>query len=63
VSEQNTDVNSAGSFFLHQSLVQPACYALPACVQPGKKGISLSEDQWAKLLAGLPGLAAALDQT
>ncbi|KAL4857528.1 RNA polymerase II transcriptional coactivator [Chlorella vulgaris] len=29
---------------------------------PGKKGISLSEDQWAKLLAGLPGLAAALDQ-
>lgn len=27
---------------------------------PGKKGIALSEEQWAKLLAGLPALAAAL---
>lgn len=29
--------------------------------QPGKKGISLPEEQWARLLAGLPGLAAALE--
>jgi hypothetical protein len=29
---------------------------------PGQKGISLPEDQWAKLLSGLPGLAEALDR-
>lgn len=28
---------------------------------PGQKGISLPEDQWARLLGGLPGLAAALE--
>lgn len=28
---------------------------------PGSKGISLPEEQWARLVAGLPGLAAALD--
>lgn len=28
---------------------------------PGQKGISLTEDQWAKLLAGLPTLQAALE--
>jgi hypothetical protein len=27
---------------------------------PGQKGISLPEEQWAKLLGGLPGLEAAL---
>lgn len=28
---------------------------------PGQKGISLPEEQWARLLSGLPGLAAAAD--
>ncbi|KAI7839951.1 hypothetical protein COHA_006345 [Chlorella ohadii] len=28
---------------------------------PGQKGISLPEEQWARLLGGLPGLAAALE--
>ena len=28
--------------------------------KPGKKGISLGPDQWARLVAGLPALAAAL---
>ncbi|PRW20186.1 transcriptional coactivator p15 [Chlorella sorokiniana] len=28
---------------------------------PGQKGISLPEEQWTRLLGGLPGLAAALD--
>lgn len=28
---------------------------------PGQKGISLPEEQWTRLLGGLPGLAAALE--
>lgn len=28
---------------------------------PGQKGISLPEEQWARLLGALPGLTAALE--
>lgn len=36
-------------------------YEKDGSLLPGQKGISLPEDQWAKLLAGLPGLQAAVD--
>lgn len=29
-------------------------------LMPGQKGISLPEEQWARLMSGLPALAAAL---
>lgn len=46
-----------------QTLCLRATYCPPNLIasQPGKKGISLPEEQWTRLLAGLPGLAAALE--
>lgn len=38
-----------------------ACPVQDGEMLPGKKGISLPEEQWTRLLAGLPGLVAALE--